>query len=1189
MKFKTLLSNFTLIMLILSAGCKKDDFVEVAGLCPLVISTNPTNGATSVPLDQIITITFNEEMNPATINLNSILISGPSLLTGTLEFDGLIATFTPTFPLIENTIYTGRVTQAVKDVNGNALQTDYVWTFSTGLIIGPLVVTTSPANNENNVALNKVISATFNMAMDSSTIDQTSFIIKEDFNAIEGVISYSGNTAFFTPTNLLESNKTYTGILTTRIKNLAGVSLVSDYIWTFTTSVFQPPTVISTDPFDHETNVILSKHISATFSEPMVANTITASSFTLKNGISPVSGAVSYTGNTATFIPSTPLLANTTYTARIASTVRNFAGTAMENDYVWTFSTGTIVIPTIISTDPVNNEIGVLLNKVISANFSVPMNPLTISTSSFILKSGTTVIQGTVNYFGTRASFIPTNPLNPNTVYTATITTAVKNLAGTSIAADYVWSFTTVNNIPPTVIATDPTNNATGVLLGKIITATFSVPMDPSTINANNFYIKQGSNLIPGILLYSGVTATFIPSVNLKSNTVYTGTITNSVKNAAGFNMTNNYVWSFTTVTIPPPTVISTSPINNATGVAINKVVTATFSTTMDPTTINTSSFLLKEGVNSILGNVSYSGVTASFTPFALLKANTLYTATITTIAKNVAGVSLVSNYVWSFTTIANPPPTVISTDPINNATGVALSKVLSASFSTAMDPTTINSSSFLLKEGTNSVLGLVTYSGVTASFTPLALLKANTLYTATITTIAKNLAGVSLVSNYVWTFTTIANIPPTVISTDPLNNATGVVLNKQVAATFSVQMDPATINSSTFTLSYAGIPVSGVVSYSGIIARFTPNNPLIANTLYTATITTGAKNLAGISLVSNYVWSFTTVVLIPPTVISTDPVNNATAVELNKTITANFSTAMDPLTINGTSFLLTAGNNAVAGVVTYTGITASFNPTGDLLPNTVYTARITTAAKNLAGTPLANDYIWTFTTKPPAGAPYVNLNSVARFGIIAGVGITNNAGQSEIHDMDIGISPGVRASVTGFPPGIVVNGAIFASDDVSPPGVAAMLIQAKNDLTAAYNFAKGASVPAPVLISGDQGGLTLTPGIYKSTSSLLIASGDLTLDAQGDPNAVWIFQIGSSFTSIGGAGGSIILSGGAQPDNIFWQVGSSATIGDFTSFQGNILALTSVTMNSGATAEGRMLCINGAVVLTSTNIINRP
>lgn len=1072
-------------MMFFTAACKKDDFTEIIGLCPLVVSTNPTNGATSVPLDQIITVTFNEEMNPSTITLNSISINGPTVVTGTISYSGLTATFTPLSPLEANTIYTGRVTTDVKDTRGNALQADYVWSFSTGLLIGPLIVVTSPTNNEVNVLLNKVISATFNMAMDSSTIDQTSFIIKQGFTSTEGAISYSGNTAYFTPTNLLEPNTTYTGILTTRIKNLAGVSLAADYIWTFKTLSFLPPTVISTDPFDNETNVILTKRITANFIVPMIPNTLTNSSFIIKQGLTTIAGVVSYSGTTVTFVPNSSLDANTTYTATITTAAKNLAGTPLEDDYIWTFSTGSILVPTVISTDPFNLETAVILNKVISASFSVPMNPLTINTNSFTVKNGNTAISGIVSYLGTTAFFNPTSPLSPNTVYTGTITTSVKNLLGTPIATNYVWTFTTVNNIPPTVIATDPINNATGVLLAKIITATFSVPMDPSTINANTFILRQAGVMIPGTILYSGVTVTFIPSVNLKSNTNYTVTITNAVKNVAGINLVANYVWTFTTLTVPPPTVISTSPVNNATGVVLNKVITASFSTQMDPTSINTSSFILKEGLISVSGNVSYSGVTASFTPTLALKANTLYTATITTIAKNVAGVALASNYVWTFTTISNQPPTVISTDP--------------------------------------------------------------------------------------------------------LNNASGVLLNKQISANFSTQMDPASINTSTFTLSHGGIPVSGVVSYSGITATFQPDNLLSSNTVYTATITTGAKNLAGIALAANYQWSFTTIVLIPPSVVSTDPVNNALGAEYNKTITALFSIAMDPLTINETSFLLFNGTTPIVGTVTYSGLTASFNPVVDLLPNTLYSARITTAAKNLAGTPMANDYNWSFTTKLSGGAPFVNLNSVARFGIIAGAGVSNNAGFSEIHDMDVGISPGFRSSVTGFPPAIIVNGAIYAADDVAPPGVAAMLIQAKNDLTAAYNFAKGASVPVPIVISGDQGGKTLTPGIYKSTSSLLIAGGDLTLDAQGDPNAVWIFQIGSSFTTIGGAGGSIILSGAAQPNNIFWQVGSSATIGDFTSFQGNILALTSITMNSGATAEGRMLCINGAVVLTSTNIINKP
>jgi hypothetical protein len=193
------------------------------------------------------------------------------------------------------------------------------------------------------------------------------------------------------------------------------------------------------------------------------------------------------------------------------------------------------------------------------------------------------------------------------------------------------------------------------------------------------------------------------------------------------------------------------------------------------------------------------------------------------------------------------------------------------------------------------------------------------------------------------------------------------------------------------------------------------------------------------------------------------------------------------------------------------------------------------------------------------------------------------------INNMNVGIYPGLRSSVTGFPPAVIVNGAIFAADDIAPPGVAAMLLQAKTDLTNAYLFAEGASSPAPATVSGDQGGKTLAPGIYKSTSTLLIQSGDLTLDAQGDPNAVWIFQIASDFTTVGGAGGNVILTGGAQAKNVYWQTGSSATIGDYTIFQGNVLALTSITMNSHATAVGRMLARNGAVVMTHTNTITKP
>jgi len=401
--------------------------------------------------------------------------------------------------------------------------------------------------------------------------------------------------------------------------------------------------------------------------------------------------------------------------------------------------------------------------------------------------------------------------------------------------------------------------------------------------------------------------------------------------------------------------------------------------------------------------------------------------------------------------------------------------------------------------------------------------------------------------------------------------------------------MDPTTINSLNFTLKEGSNLISGTYRTIGKTIYFSPSINLKAGTQYTATITTGAKSTTGISLLNNHSWVFTTGIVQAPTVIVTDPLNNATGVALNKVVSATFSELMNPLTINTSTFTLKNGSSIISGTVSYSGKIAYFKPNTSLVSNTTYTATITTGAKSPSGIALASDYVWQFSTRSPLGPIAPNLRSVSRFGIIAGTAVSNNAGFSKINNMDVGIYPGTRSSLTGFPPAVVVNGAIYGSDDVAPPGVAAMLLQAKNDLTTAYLYCEGASAPAPATISGDQGGKTLAPGIYKSTSTLLIQSGDLTLDAQGDINAVWIFQISAAFTTIGGAGGNVILKGGASAKNIYWQVGSSATIGGYTKFNGSILALTSITMGPYATATGRMLARNAAVTMTSTNIINKP
>jgi len=268
-------------------------------------------------------------------------------------------------------------------------------------------------------------------------------------------------------------------------------------------------------------------------------------------------------------------------------------------------------------------------------------------------------------------------------------------------------------------------------------------------------------------------------------------------------------------------------------------------------------------------------------------------------------------------------------------------------------------------------------------------------------------------------------------------------------------------------------------------------------------------------------------------------------------------------------------GTTPVSGTVSYAGLTATFDPASNLASNTTYTATITTGVKDLAGNAMRKDFVWSFTTATSSSAcsqlPVV-LGSAAAFAVLAGSTVTNTGGT--IVTGDVGVSPG--SAVTGFPPG-TVNGAIHSADPTAAAGIA--------DLTTAYNDAAGRTL-CPITVSGNLGGQTLAPGLYKSTSGLEVTSGDLTLDAQGNPNAVWIFQIASTLDTT--AGRQVILAGGAKASNVFWQVGTSATIGTNSVFVGTIMADQSVTLITGATLDGRALARIAAATLDN-NIITVP
>jgi hypothetical protein len=554
--------------------------------------------------------------------------------------------------------------------------------------------------------------------------------------------------------------------------------------------------------------------------------------------------------------------------------------------------------------------------------------------------------------------------------------------------------------------------------------------------------------------------------------------------------------------------------------------------------------------------------------------------------------------------------PVVELTNPIDGASGVPLNQIVTATFNEEINPATINSSSFILTAAGTPVAGTVTLSGAIATFTPTNRLATNTLYTGRITTMVKDVDGNALQTDHIWTFTT--GLSPLVNSTDPANLAVDVALNKVITATFNMSMNPLTLNATTFTVKQGTTTVLGAITYAGTMVSFTPAVPLAENKVYTVTITTGAKNLVGTELASDYVWSFTTG--IKPIVVSTDPSPNATGVALNKVIRATFNMPMNPLTLNATTYTVKQGAIAILGTITYSGSTVSFTPAVPLENNKVYTATITTGAANTVGAGLASDYVWNFTTVIPVIAtPPPTTTSNLFFGIFGGnAGITNqglftvvngNIGTTAASTLVTGfkeVLTGDVYTVTTLNSGLVMNEIFAAAPAPGNATKAATALVGLNAARDAYLSISPASMPGGIDPgAGELGGLTLAPGVYKSNSGTFdITNGDLTLDAKGDPNAIFVFQTASALTVGDSAPSSVKLINGALAKNVYWYVGSSAVInyaggGVMT---GNIIANSGVTLSSPAnstnasvtTLNGRAISLVSSVTMVNT-VINVP
>ncbi len=713
---------------------------------PTVTAITPADGATGVAVGTTVTATFSEAMTASTITATTFTLvpqgsTTPIAATVAYNATTLVATLTPSAALSGTTTYTATVKSGAtgaKDAAGIALPTDRVWTFTTAVVdtTPPTVTAITPANGATGVSAGTAVTATFSEAMTAATITTTTFTLVSQGSTtpIAATVGYNAATrvATLTPSAALAGNTTYTATVesgASGVKDAAGLALVTDRVWSFTTALIDttPPAVTAVTPADGATGVAVGTTVTATFSEAMTASTITTTTFTLvpQGSTTPVTATVAYNATThvATLTAASSLTANTTYVATVesgASGVKDAAGIALATDRVWSFTTaagsgGPIFLSDLTWTSSVNGYGPAERDRSNGENLGGDGNVLTLN--------GVTYAKG----IGVHAVALIRIPLNG----TCTLFTAV-------VGVD--------DEVGPN---------------GSVV---FQVLGD----GASKYTSPTQTGTMAGTPISVDVTGV--------------GELTLLMSEGPGGSDYDHGDWADAKVTCTgssdttPPTVTSVTPANGATGVSVGTVVTATFDEAMLVSTVNTTTVTLvpQGSTTPVAASVTYNGTThvVTLAPSAPLVGNTTYTATMksgVSGVKDAAGIALATDYVWSFATAASDttPPTITAVTPADGATGVAAGTTVTATFSEPMNPATLNTTTVTLvpQGSTTPVAALVTYNSSTATvtLTPLATLAAGTTYTATVksgSSGVKDAAGIALATDRVWSFTTASSGP---------------------------------------------------------------------------------------------------------------------------------------------------------------------------------------------------------------------------------------------------------------------------------------------------------------------------------------------------------------------------------------------------------------------------------------------
>ncbi|MBI4604567.1 MAG: Ig-like domain-containing protein [Planctomycetes bacterium] len=857
-------------------------------LPPQMTATSPANGATGVALDATISMTFTEPMNPISFEGQVTLsASGTGTVPATLSLDASrkVLTFTPSIPLRALTFHSFVVTRSAVDDAGNQLGagSGASFSFTSGGFAGadstpPAIVAVTPADGSTGVYPNQPLTISFSEHITFSSLQDLIAAYSQGTRLTPSISRASSGLAVVLTASWPPGGQVFV-VVSKDLADLAGNPLGADFVTSFTVGPAADgtaPRVQALRPTSGSSDIPVEKDIVLVLTEPVRGATAPGSVFLggPDGKLVPIAVNLEGDGSILVIDPAASLAHDASHTVYVTSDLLDLAGNPF-SPFSGTFRTApdpTASAPRVLAAHPESGQTGVPLNAVVTARFSEPVNPATVTATTFsVTPSAQAALTGSFSFEeGDRlVRFTPSTPMLASHVHVVRITTGVQDTGGAALASQFAYSFTTgtaSDAAAPAVVAVSPVDGETGVGVNAIISARFSEPVNPVTVSAATLRLETGAGeRVPCAIFFeeSNRAVHVVPNEPLAPSALHTITVEPAIADQAGNALGTDVMTTFMTAAgtdVGFPVVSLFAPREGSTDVPLNAVFRAQLSEPVSPVNVSEASVTLTaSGIGAVAGAVTLSADRrlVTFTPSSPLSPSRVHTLRLAREIRDAAG-NLLGNGgggAASFTTgtaTDGTAPVVTATSPEDGAGSVPRNAVIAVELSEPIDRTSVSHATVDLERGGADVAGSFELPAGEriVLFRPAAPLPAGAAHTLSVSGVL-DVAGNPLGAPLALSFTTGAAsdlVSPVVTSVTPANGATGVSRSTAITIGFSEPISPVNVNAATVRLIESGvgdIATAITVAPDRRSVTITPAALLTASKLFSVQVTNGVTDAA--------------------------------------------------------------------------------------------------------------------------------------------------------------------------------------------------------------------------------------------------------------------------------------------------------------------------------------------------------